>query len=585
MQWGWLYPKPKDPEAEVTLDGLRPLILLEVTRKIWVGIVVHGITRAWERHSVLDPAQHGFRPGRGTDSALLQLLNATEHAVETQLPLYTSSWDIRRAFDSVSREAMEVSWLLLGVPPAVSRWLAYMNVGGPAVIRTPWALATWKQEQYAGFQAVPSTEHPATFVRSRGTPQGDVSSPHNWVSFFDIALRALALDQQDRGETAGTAFQAAGRQVELYTTGDISYADDQTWSQRKADILSAFTVLFDMELSPAKLRLAVFGPCPPDMGPTPGLVIHVNLWAPTHVPLRTSGIIRMLGVTFDTTSPERACTTLCAQRRLDSAVIAASVSSLTRASYTAQFSPWVAQELAELDVPLNQLFRRLSGNMRTFPPTYYISPPLWADSGSRGSQVEHCTTGTPSYGDSAEPQPNYARRPLPCSAGRPPCLALTPAAILLFTPTLPPYLPDHHPPDHRPHSGYSNVGLGTRCLPRPPSPPPDPPPPWTAIFQDHLDPQYKWRIYVDGIWRAELPRTPHDFFLETGTTQGGGCIVVTQDTEDWVSAPIYVLPFTVPSMAEEYGGIPKNCSPSLQVWSSWKPSNCGAQSTPTARDW
>ena len=30
MQWGWLCPKPKDPEAEITLDGLRPLILLEV---------------------------------------------------------------------------------------------------------------------------------------------------------------------------------------------------------------------------------------------------------------------------------------------------------------------------------------------------------------------------------------------------------------------------------------------------------------------------------------------------------------------------------------------------------------------------
>ena len=92
LQWGWLCPKPKDPEAEVTLDGLRPLILLEVIRKLWVGIVVSRITRAWERHQVLSPTQHGFRPGRGTDSALLQFLNATEHAAETGTPLYTSSW-------------------------------------------------------------------------------------------------------------------------------------------------------------------------------------------------------------------------------------------------------------------------------------------------------------------------------------------------------------------------------------------------------------------------------------------------------------------------------------------------------------
>ena len=564
MQWGWLCPKPKDPEVEVTLDGLRPLILLEVTRKIWVGIVVHRITRAWERHSVLAPAQHGFRPGRGTDSALLQFLNATEYAVETQLPLYTSSWDIRRAFDSVSREAMEVSWLRLGVPPAISRWLAYMDVGGPTVIRTPWALATWKRGQYAGFRAVPSMEHPAFFVRSRGTPQGDVSSPHNWVSFFDIALRALALDQQDHGTDAGAAFQAAGHQGELYPTGDISYADDLVSTagtmhglQRKADILSAFTVLFDMELSPSKLRLAVFGPCPPDMGPTPGLVIHGNLWAPTHVPLRTSGTIRMLGVTFDTTGPqrtqkvatklrlERACTTLCAQRRLDSAVIAASVSSLTRASYTAQFSPWVGQELAELDVPLNQLFRRLSGNMCTFPTHLLYLPPTMGGLGlprlstyvntrkwsiaqrgllhavagllDRAARLSGCradpgrptgispTTHSPAWGSSfgmmaPGPSPillqkgtftsmadfplapyvpaHHSRRHLHTLQSRslftlgdlsyaPPdgprgwLSADTLAAILPFQPTLPPYLPDHHP---LPRAGQFWIVKGTATI-------------------------------------------------------------------------------------------------------------------------
>ena len=89
-------------------------------------------------------------------------------------------------------------------------------------------------------------------------------------------------------------------------------------------------------------------------------------------------------------------------------------------------------------------------------------------------------------------------------------------------------------------------------------PPPDPPPSWTDIFKEHLDPQQRWRIYTDGSWRAALPPTSHDYFLEPGGMQGGGCIVVTQDSADWATTPIYVLPFTVPSMAEEYGGIPMN---------------------------
>ena len=69
LQWNWLCPKPKNPEEEITLDGLHPLLLLEVIRKLWTGIIVVRITRAWERHHVRATAQQGFRPSRGTDTA------------------------------------------------------------------------------------------------------------------------------------------------------------------------------------------------------------------------------------------------------------------------------------------------------------------------------------------------------------------------------------------------------------------------------------------------------------------------------------------------------------------------------------
>jgi len=102
MKWSWLCPKPKHPEVEITLDGHRPLILLEVFRKVWVGITIDRITAAWERHGILAEGHYGFRHHRGTDI----VLNAKEHAEESDTPLYTSSWGIRRAFDSVPREAM-----------------------------------------------------------------------------------------------------------------------------------------------------------------------------------------------------------------------------------------------------------------------------------------------------------------------------------------------------------------------------------------------------------------------------------------------------------------------------------------------
>ena len=394
LQWSWLCPKPKNPEEEVTLDGLRPLLLLEVIRKLWTGIIVGRITRAWERHRILATAQQGFRPGRGTDTALIQFINAREHAEETRTPLYTSSWDIRRAFDSVSREAMELGWMRLGVPPQIAGWLAGMDVGGATAIRSPWALQTWWQHQYEGFATTPSLDGPHTFQRERGTPQGDVTSPHNWTSFFDIALRALELDAGDPTSPAhilASATRPAGHRVSELAYADdlVSMAHTRAGLQRKADIISAFTTLFDMEISVGKLRLAVFGPTPPtatDLAQSDTLLIHGAGWTPETVHLRRTGTIKMLGVLFDISGPQvsqiaatklrlqRVCNILMAQRAVDNAALTATISTLTRAAYTAQFSPWPAQDLTDLDIPLNKLYRRISSNMPSFPNALLYLP-------------------------------------------------------------------------------------------------------------------------------------------------------------------------------------------------------------------
>ena len=82
LQWGWLCPKPKDPSAGITLDGLRPLMLLEVLRKLWVRIYIRKIVHLWEVHQALTPSQHGFRRGHGTDSALMVHLNTLDSPKE-----------------------------------------------------------------------------------------------------------------------------------------------------------------------------------------------------------------------------------------------------------------------------------------------------------------------------------------------------------------------------------------------------------------------------------------------------------------------------------------------------------------------
>ena len=55
----------------------------------------------------------------------------------------------------------------------------------------------------------------------------------------------------------------------------------------------------------------------------------------------------------------QAATILGHQRVADTSVLVASVSTMAKAAYTAQFLPWSSHDLASLDVPLNRAFRRL----------------------------------------------------------------------------------------------------------------------------------------------------------------------------------------------------------------------------------
>ena len=61
------HPLPKKPENP-TLDELRPIVFLEVTRKCWTGLIIAAIMEQVEKNNILSEAQHGFRRKRSTHS-------------------------------------------------------------------------------------------------------------------------------------------------------------------------------------------------------------------------------------------------------------------------------------------------------------------------------------------------------------------------------------------------------------------------------------------------------------------------------------------------------------------------------------
>ena len=263
---------------------------------------------------------------------------------------------------------MDASWRRLGVPAQTAHWIAHLDDHGPTAVRSPWALEAWGSAGYLGFGEIPSPTRPCTFTRDRGTPQGDVSSPHAWTAFFDIALRALAATD------LATHFRMPSSVSDSALVSDLGYADDLLslscsldGLQHKADLMSAFALLFDLTISAPKLRAVCLGTLPPH----PTLTIHGPGWTPTVIPVRSQGSVTILGLTIDLTPAQitqpqstrahlvQSATILGYQRVADTTALVASVSTLAKAAYTAQFVPWSPQDLQAFDVPLNRAFRRL----------------------------------------------------------------------------------------------------------------------------------------------------------------------------------------------------------------------------------
>eukprot|EP01036_Dinobryon_divergens_P061501 gene61501-biopygen5758 len=165
---------------------------------------------------------------------------------------------------------MTLAWLRLGVPLDVTEWLVGLDQEGVTIVRTPKARLAWKLSNYQGFRAKqdnystnmhPMTENQAirngvveAFLAELGTGQGDVSSPLCWNALFDILL--VMLEKCDH-----QPYRCRGRHGHMYKAGETAFADDMESTtatnegmQEKANVVSAFCLIFGLRISPAKLR-------------------------------------------------------------------------------------------------------------------------------------------------------------------------------------------------------------------------------------------------------------------------------------------------------------------------------------------
>jgi len=386
----------------MTATNLRPIILLECMRKLWVGITTKKIQDCWERHRVLHPSQHGYRLGTGTDSAIIQLINLLENAKESATPVFLSSWDIKKAFDSPSFNVLKLAWARLGVPWQVAEYLVSLDEGDSTVIKSPWAEDSFSKLKYKGFTSHKPTLNgkpkklgklPTKFTRQRGVAQGDVRSPPNWNAFYDILLCAL-----DRLQDADWC-HFIGPTGAIHKSPPLGFVDDLVSSscsvaglQQQADLISVFALVFGLQISATKLRTFKFSPAPSP----PGAQLHPNHitiygehWEAAQVVLKEQGTFKFLGLWFDCDLEAKnqyhlqllhdrqrtSCQTLKNSRGSAFAKLEALRTTLSpRVIYGAKLCDWTWNQLLTLDTEPASLVRSTCSHMPGFPTVPLLHP-------------------------------------------------------------------------------------------------------------------------------------------------------------------------------------------------------------------
>ena len=399
--WKWriLSPMPKI-DGNITLNDLRPLTLIETTRKLWVGLIIDKIRHIWDKHELLHPSQHAYTAERGVDTVHPQHRNLLEEAREQCTSVFYSSWDVRRAFDRVPKPILRMSWERLGIPPDIAQYLVDFDQQGRTIVKTPYSMEVLRNQGLAGFCTQDATKCPC-FVAEVGTGQGDVASPFSWIGFYDILLRSLST-------VCTTPLLVRSEEHVLHPTEDSGYADDLIsvsarieGLQAKADIVSAFSIIFGLDIAVAKLRAVQIHWGSEDSAETPThITIHTEQWSnSTLVPILShdhpdAKPVKYLGVLFDfdnnNISQLRHTRELLQQRfstlhtksapaQLKLEVVNCAI--LAEAKFAAKFTGWSLDTLLTIDKTFSKHYRKILGLLPGFPSELLYAPPKFAGIG------------------------------------------------------------------------------------------------------------------------------------------------------------------------------------------------------------
>ena len=362
-----LIPKSDLPE----LDKLRPITLLETLRKMWSSIMSNRINEIFATGGYLHISQHGCLKKVGVDEANLGVINQYESSKELTSELYTVFWDKKRAFDRPPKPATYYAMIRVGIIERVTRSLIALGIGGEAYIKTPLLTKAIVQnnQELINQQA---------FTKETGTPQGDTPSALIWNAFEDILLVATSKCRAGRTSFPTHDGLAVEQESSAFVDDLTSFMGTYEGIQTEADIISAFCIIFGIEISITKLRAARLQWGNAHLPGKDHILVHTAGWIPHEIKLENDGFYKTLGMTIDANPLSITQNSIVRQQILtalalvlkapvsnESKLVLIKVSLYPKCIYTAKLAAWTLEQYRELDKLFEKAFRKIANCMPT----------------------------------------------------------------------------------------------------------------------------------------------------------------------------------------------------------------------------
>ena len=414
-----IMPIPKTAEFTGNLDQLRPIALLESTRKVLSTILTRRLQGAIEQHQVLRGLNLGFRANRQAADLAFAIQGLCEASRTAGKALELLSLDVRRAYDSVSLTTLQHSLRRIRVPEAYIRMLTNIHTSRATQILTAHGLT----QPYA----------PAT-----GLEQGEINAPILWNVVYDPLL--CLLERSGKGVRLGGLVQdtPAMRKIHPELRGKLdntvvfggAYADDLTLTassradlQALADICNDWFEAHDIEINAAKSVHLSHDPA--TNRPTPGAPIQLGKSAsrapvlrmqPPKQPLRVLGMYTVPNGDHEPIGQMCKDQTILQAKRLRSramtdkmALFVVRAAMMPALTYKMQGHAFTRQEIDQIARPLLQALKHACGLPISFPSSFLhhrlAGKVPWLETVHTGEQLD-----TPGAGHE---RANAARRDRP----------------------------------------------------------------------------------------------------------------------------------------------------------------------------